>query len=271
MTEQAVDMPSRTDRVLLDVRGVGKRFVLRTGAVTQAIEDVSITVRDGEFLTVVGPSGCGKTTLLRCLSGLLRPDTGEVRYEGRPVDRVPPDLAVVFQEYNRSLFPWLTVQRNVEFGLTDLPRAARRERADQALDLVGLQAFGKHHPWQLSGGMQQRVAIARAIARRPRLLLMDEPFASVDAQTRSALEEMTVAISAELGLTTLLITHDIDEAIFMADRVVVLSARPSRVIAEVPVGFARPREELTVKALPEFSALRRRVHDLIGARGAPRV
>jgi NitT/TauT family transport system ATP-binding protein len=258
-------VPDRTDQMLLEVTGLGKQYAQGAGPATQAIGDVSIAVAEGEFIAVVGPSGCGKTTLLRCLSGLLRPDRGEVRYAGRPLDRVPDDLAIVFQEYNRSLFPWLTVRRNVEFGLTDLSRDARRVRAGDALGRVGLDAFGEHYPWQLSGGMQQRVAIARAIARHPRVLLMDEPFASVDAQTRTALEEMTASISAELGLTTLLITHDIDEAIFMADRVVVLSARPSRVVAELPVTFPRPRDELVVKAMPEFSELRKRIHELISA------
>ncbi|MET9970212.1 ABC transporter ATP-binding protein [Streptomyces sp. NPDC006356] len=265
--KQAVPMKERTDQALLEVTGLGKHFSLGTGPATHAIGDVSLSVADGEFVAIVGPSGCGKTTLLRCLSGLLRPDQGQVRYAGEPVSRVPGDLAIVFQEYNRSLFPWLTVRRNVEFGLTDLPRAVRRERAREALERVRLDGFGDHFPWQLSGGMQQRVAIARAIALHPRVLLMDEPFASVDAQTRTALEEMTASISAELGLTTLLITHDIDEAIFMADRVVVLSARPSRVVAELPVDIPRPRDELAVKALPEFSELRRRIHDLIG--GSP--
>lgn len=261
MTQQTV----RTvpDEALLEVTALGKDFAMGSGPATQAISHVSLAVARGEFVAVVGPSGCGKTTLLRCLAGLTRPDRGRVRYDGQPVDRVPGDLAVVFQEYNRSLFPWLTVRRNVEFGLAGLPRAARREQALEALRRVHLDGFADHYPWQLSGGMQQRVAIARAIATRPRVLLMDEPFASVDAQTRTVLEEMTVSISTELGLTTVLITHDIDEAIFMADRVVVLSPRPSRVVAELLIDIPRPRDELAVKALPEFSALRGRIHELI--------
>jgi NitT/TauT family transport system ATP-binding protein len=257
-------MPA-TDRALLEVTALGKSYAAGAGRATHAIGDVSIALKAGEFVAVVGPSGCGKTTLLRCLSGLLSPDRGEVQYAGKPVTGVPSDLAIVFQEYNRSLFPWLTVWRNIEFGLTSLPRAERRARAAEALSRVHLDGFGDHYPWQLSGGMQQRVAIARAIATHPRVLLLDEPFASVDAQTRTALEEMTATISAELGLTTLLITHDIDEAIFMADRVVVLSGRPSRVLAELDVDIARPRDELAVKALPRFAELRRQVHDLISS------
>lgn len=248
---------------LLEAAGLGRSFPHRDGTVTPAVGDISLSLAEGEFIAVVGPSGCGKTTLLRCLSGLLRPDRGSLRYAGRPVAGVPEGVAIVFQEYNRSLFPWLTVRRNVEFGLTGLPKAERQARAREALERVHLADVHQHFPWQLSGGMQQRVAIARAIATRPRLLLMDEPFASVDAQTRVALETMTAAISTELGLATLLITHDIDEALFLADRVLVLSPRPSRVLAEVTVDLPRPRDELEVKATARFQEYRRFVHDVI--------
>ena len=196
-------------------------------------------------------------------AGLLRPTQGTIEFDGGPVRRVPDGFGVVFQEYNRSLFPWLSVQRNVEFGLTELARHERAERATEALKRVGLSDVPDKYPWQLSGGMQQRVAIARALATHPRVLLMDEPFASVDAQTRINLELMTADISAELGLTTVLITHDIDEAIFLADRVVVLSARPSHVLTEVVVDLPRPRDELETKADPLFQEYRRTVHDLI--------
>lgn len=248
---------------LMSVSGIGKAFSTGAGVRTHAIGSVSFTVATGEFISIVGPSGCGKTTLLRCVAGLLEPDQGTVRFDGKPVHRVPEGVAVVFQEYNRSLFPWLTVRHNVEFGLAGLPKAERGQRAAEALRRVRLSDVADHYPWQLSGGMQQRVAIARAIATHPRVLLMDEPFASVDAQTRAALEEMTAAISAELGLTTLLITHDIDEAIFMADRVLVLSSRPSEIIAEISIEIPRPRVELDVKGLPRFQEYRRTVHDLI--------
>ena len=248
---------------LLVVDAVGKTYT-SDGAQVTAVGEVSFTVGSGEFVAVVGPSGCGKTTLLRCVAGLLAPDSGSITYAGAPVARrVPEGLGVVFQEYNRSLFPWLSVDRNVEYGLTHLPRRERRERAEEALHRVGLGDVGERYPWQLSGGMQQRVAIARALATHPRMLLMDEPFASVDAQTRIDLEEMTATISAELGLTTLLITHDIDEAIFLSDRVVVLSSRPSTVVREVVVDIPRPREELATKAGAEFQSCRRAVHELI--------
>jgi NitT/TauT family transport system ATP-binding protein len=248
---------------LIRATGLAKSFTSR-GRTTQAIADVGFEQAEGEFLGVVGPSGCGKTTLLRCLAGLERPDSGTVEFAGRPVTGIPAAVSVVFQEYNRSLFPWLSAAENVRFPIRRLGRDAGREQARDALRRVGLADFADHHPWQLSGGMQQRVALARAIVSRPRFLLMDEPFASVDAQTRAVLEDLTVTITGELGLTVLLITHDIDEAIFMADRVLVLSARPSRVLREVPIALARPRDEVETRALPLFQDYRRELHHLIG-------
>ncbi len=252
---------------LVRAAGIGKAYRGRRGT-TQAIADIGFEQAEGEFLGVVGPSGCGKTTLLRCLAGLERPDTGSVEFDGRPVTGIPAAVSVVFQEYNRSLFPWLSALENVRFPIRDLGRTAGREQAREALRRVGLADFADHHPFQLSGGMQQRVAIARAIVSRPRFLLMDEPFASVDAQTRAVLEQLTVTITAELGLTVLLITHDIDEAIFMADRVLVLSARPSRVLREVPIDLDRPRDEVETRALPLFQDYRRAIHRLIGSSSA---
>jgi len=230
---------------------------------TVAVDGLTLTAPNGKITTLVGPSGCGKTTLLRTIAGLLKPTRGEVSFEGRPVRKVPDGFGIVFQEYNRSLFPWLSVRKNVEFGLRGLPRQVVTERAVEALGRVHLDGVAEHYPWQLSGGMQQRVAIARALATRPRVLLMDEPFASVDAQTRINLELMTADIAAQLGLTTLLITHDIDEAIFLADRVFVLSARPSHVLHEVVIDLPRPRDELATKADPRFLAHRRTIYDAI--------
>ncbi|GAA2847502.1 ABC transporter [Actinoplanes cyaneus] len=251
---------------LVRAAGLGKSFRGRRST-TQAIADIGFEQAPGEFLGVVGPSGCGKTTLLRCLAGLERPDTGTVEFDGRPVTGIPDAVSVVFQDYHRSLFPWLTAGENVRFPIRDRGRAAGREQAREALDRVGLAGFADHHPFQLSGGMQQRVAIARAIVSRPRFLLMDEPFASVDAQTRAVLEQLTVTITAELGLTVLLITHDIDEAILMADRVLVLSARPSRVLREVPIDLDRPRDEVETRALPLFQDYRREIHRVIANPG----
>ena len=230
---------------------------------------MSFSVRQGEFVAIVGPSGCGKTTLLRTIAGLLKPSRGTVEFDGQAIRKVPDGFGIVFQEYNRSLFPWLSVRKNVEFGLSALPRQERAARAAEALERVHLPGVGEQYPWQLSGGMQQRVAIARALATHPRVLLMDEPFASVDAQTRINLELMTADISAQLGLTTVLITHDIDEAIFLADRVLVLSARPSQVVNEVLIDLPRPRDELATKADPRFLDYRRTVYDAIVHRDRP--
>jgi NitT/TauT family transport system ATP-binding protein len=242
---------------------VTKDYVLSGKDRMPAIGGVSLDLGAGEFVSVVGPSGCGKTTLLRCLSGLLKPDSGTVTYDGQPVTGVPQSMSIVFQEYGRSLLPWLTSVRNVSFGLRDLGRAEAADRARTALEMVGIGEFADRHPWQLSGGMQQRVAIARAIARRPRCLLMDEPFASVDALTRESLEELTLNLAGTLNFSTLLVTHDIDEAIFMADRVVVLSRRPSRVRASITIDLPRPRDEVDTRANPLFQEYRREIHSMI--------
>jgi NitT/TauT family transport system ATP-binding protein len=252
---------------LLEVNGLTKVYRGARTFTTEAIADLTFTAARGEFVVLVGPSGCGKTTLLRCLSGLDRPSTGTIQLAGNPVDGVQESLAVVFQEYTRSLFPWLSVRRNVEFGLHALGRSERSSRVLDALGHVGLSEFADHYPWQLSGGMQQRVAIARAIAARPLFLLMDEPFASVDAQTRAQLESMVLDLWREFGWTVLLVTHDIDEAIFMADRVLVLSKRPSRVLRTVPVTLDRPRDQIETRARPEFQQYRKEIISLIGAGG----
>ncbi len=255
--EQSVDK-------LIEVEGLIKTYRSATGALTPAIRQLSFAQSAGEFVAVVGPSGCGKTTLLKCLTGLLQPDYGRVSYNGEDVTgRVPPAVSVVFQEYNRSLFPWLNVIENVRFPFRKLPKREGRERALRALERVHLADVTHSYPWQLSGGMQQRVAIARAIASEPRFLLMDEPFASVDAQTRLSLERMTLEIFHELGLAVLLVTHDIDEAIFMADRILVLSRRPCEIVKEIEVGIDRPRDEVETRALPEFQEHRRDIHHLI--------
>jgi NitT/TauT family transport system ATP-binding protein len=248
---------------LIAVDGLRKSFAARGGE-TRAIEDVSLSLRAGEFLSVVGPSGCGKTTLLRCIANLLQADGGEVRYRGQPVTGVLPGLQIVFQEFNRSLFPWLSVERNVRFPLQGLPKDEARGRAQEALALVHLEGFEGHYPWQLSGGMQQRVALARAIAAQAELVLMDEPFASVDAQTRIALEMMLLEVWQELELSILFVTHDIEEAILLSDRVLVLSQRPSRVIAELDVDLPRPRDQLKTKELPRFQDLREEIFALLG-------
>jgi NitT/TauT family transport system ATP-binding protein len=248
---------------LITVDGIRKAFAAR-GEETLAIEDVSLGLREGEFLSIVGPSGCGKTTLLRCISGLVPTTRGEIRYRGERVSGVLPALQIVFQEYNRSLFPWLSVEKNVRFPLQAVDRREATERVDGALRMVGLEEFRRHHPWQLSGGMQQRVAIARSVAAKAELLLMDEPFASVDAQTRISLEMMLLELWERLRISVLFVTHDIEEAILLSDRVLVLSQRPSTVIAEIEVNLPRPRDQLKTKELPRFLELREEIFALVG-------
>ncbi|GAA0997802.1 ABC transporter ATP-binding protein [Acrocarpospora macrocephala] len=254
---------------LLEVVDVAKTF---DGAhrPVKAIERVGFTVAEDEFVSVVGPSGCGKTTLLRCIAGLAPPTTGCTLLRGVPVTEPPPELAVVFQDYARSLFPWLTVRGNILLPLRrrrDIP--GKERTAAEAIEAVGLAGFADHYPWQLSGGMQQRVAIARALAYRPRVLLMDEPFASVDAQTRADLEDLVLEVRRRFRMTVLLVTHDIDEAVYMSDRVVVLSRPPSVVKEELTVGLPADRHQITTKELREFARLRTAVYVAIKGQEAP--
>ncbi len=230
-----------------------------------AIDDISLDIRRGEIVTVVGPSGAGKTTFLRCVAGLLRPTRGAVELNGRSISGPPDGLALVFQDYSHSLMPWLTVGGNVTLPLRGkgLPRREVAERCRQTLVAVGLEGTERRYPWQLSGGMQQRVAIARALAYRPDVLLMDEPFASVDAQTRMDLEDMIFPIRDEFGVTVVFVTHDIDEAVYLADRVIVLSPSPARVLEVIPVSLGYARNQVETKEAAEFFAVRNRVLGLI--------
>jgi NitT/TauT family transport system ATP-binding protein len=251
---------------VLEVTGLTRAFGSHV-----AVADVGLQVDDGELVTIVGPSGCGKSTLLRCLAGLMPPTGGQVVLDGVAVTRVPDRLAVVFQDYSRSLYPWLTVADNVALPLrrTERGRGARRRRALAALESVGLPGFADQYPWQLSGGMQQRVAIARALACDPVLLLMDEPFASMDAQMREDLEDLVLRVRAERGITILLVTHDIDESVYTGDRVIVLTRGPGRVLAEVPVDLPAPRDQIATKELREFARLRGEVSRLVRASKQP--
>jgi NitT/TauT family transport system ATP-binding protein len=245
---------------LLTVDHLGMTFGSGPGAFT-AIDDISLAVEPGELVCLVGPSGCGKTTLLRCLSGLQRPTVGEIRLGGVPVDGPPRRLALVFQDYSRSLLPWLNVHDNVVMPLVahKVAKAERDALAAEALAAVALAGHERKYPWQLSGGMQQRAAIARALAYRPEILLMDEPFASVDAQTRADLEDLLLDVRARHGLTVVLVTHDIDESVYLGDRVIVLSGSPTRVKAAVDVPLPNPRDQITTKEQPGFAHLRAEV------------
>ena len=248
---------------LLDVSHLQKRY---SSSGTLAIEDITLDVHRREFVSIVGPSGCGKTTLLKTICGLLHPSGGSVTLDGRLVTEPPPEMVLVFQDYARSLFPWLTVAGNVAFPLKKkkLASAEKERLISGALKAVSLEKFSGHYPWQLSGGMQQRVAIARAVAFQPEILLLDEPFASVDALTRAELEDLTLRLRAELGITMLLVTHDIDEAVYLSDRVFVLSPPPSVVVRsfEIPLGDKRDQERTRSDA--RFLELRNEIHHLIG-------
>lgn len=251
-------------QVRLAVRDLQKTYGAGTNA-KRVLDGLSFAVYAGEFVSVVGPSGAGKTTLLKCLSGLLPSSGGTAYLDGEEILEPPEKLALVFQEYTRSLMPWLTVERNVALPLAAkrMPKSERRERVSEALNHVGLGDVGRSYPWQLSGGMQQRVAIARALAYRPEVLVMDEPFASVDAQTRFDLEDLTLQVRDDYGITVLFVTHDIDEAVYLSDRVIVLSSSPCRVKEILEVDLPYPRDQVQTRALPRFAELRTHVFEQI--------
>jgi NitT/TauT family transport system ATP-binding protein len=249
---------------VLSVRGLSKSYRTPDGD-RLVLDGIDIEVRQGEFLCIVGPSGAGKTTLLRCMSGLLAPSRGAVFLDGQEITKPPTSLAVVFQDYSRSLMPWLSVEHNVMLPLRSrgMSTKERKDRARAALAAVGLSGNGRQYAWQLSGGMQQRVAIARALAYQPEALLMDEPFASVDAQTRAELEDLILGVRAEYGVTVVLVTHDIDESVYLGDKVVVLSRPPTSVRETITVDLGGERDQLITKSLPEFTTLRAHVLRLI--------
>ncbi|HVO89371.1 MAG TPA: ABC transporter ATP-binding protein [Casimicrobiaceae bacterium] len=227
----------------------------RGRASTQALKPVSLRVQDNDFITILGPSGCGKSTLLRIVAGLDVPSSGRVMLDGRDVSGPGAERGMVFQSY--TLFPWLTVEQNIAFGLRErkVAPARQREIVRSYIERMGLHGFEHHYPRTLSGGMQQRTAIARALANEPRILLLDEPFGALDNQTRSLMQELLLSIWESERKTVLFVTHDIEEAIFMANRVVVMTARPGRIKADVPVALAHPRH-YTVKTTPAFSELK---------------
>jgi len=245
---------------MLEIRSLRKTYGGQ-GRQVEALGDITLTVDDGQFVCVVGPSGCGKTTLLRCLGGLLEPTSGEVKVSGQLVTGPPDGLAIVFQEYGRSLFPWLRVAENIELPLKSkgLGKAERRQLVDESLKAVGLADAGKAYPWQLSGGMQQRVAIARGLAYDASVLLMDEPFGSVDAQARFDLEDLVLRLRRDLGITVVVVTHDIDESVYLGDRVIVLGGRPATVVDNLVVDLGPDRDQIHTRALPRFAELRTRV------------
>lgn len=249
----------------LRIEGVSRVFPgVRGGAPVRALEPTSLAVAENDFLVILGPSGCGKSTLLRVVAGLDRPTTGRVLLDGREVRGPGADRGVVFQSY--TLFPWLTVAENIGFGLRErgVPPAERHQVIDAYVGKVGLRGFERHLPKQLSGGMQQRTAIARALANDPEILLLDEPFGALDNQTRSLMQELLLGIWERERKTVLFVTHDIEEAVFLASRVVVMTARPGRIKTELTVELPRPRD-YRMKAGPAFSALRAQLTEEIRA------
>ncbi|MEO7496508.1 MAG: ABC transporter ATP-binding protein [Massilia sp.] len=225
-------------------------------SVFEAVQDVSLQVKAGEFICLLGPSGCGKSTLLGALAGHLQPSRGAIRVDGVPVDGPHPERGLVFQQH--TLFPWKRVLQNVAFGLKmkGVPRVERERQARELIKLVGLEGFEHHYPSQLSGGMKQRVEIARVLINHPRVMLMDEPFGALDAQTRLMMQQLLLDVWARIKTTIVFITHDIDEALFLADRLLVMSPRPGRIVEEIALDFARPRGAELVTS-PEFTRLKR--------------
>ncbi|GAA4974360.1 ABC transporter ATP-binding protein [Kineococcus glutinatus] len=262
------DLPTtdqhRERDVLLDVRGVRKIYSGH-GRTVEAVRDLTFSVGRGELVCIVGPSGAGKTTLLKCIAGLLEPTSGQVVLDGRAVTRPPESMAVVFQEYGRSLYAWKTVEQNVELPLRHKVKDGRRRRelVHEALAAVGLADAHAAYPWQLSGGMQQRVAIARAVAYQPQVLLMDEPFAAVDAQTRADLEDLVRSLWRQLGVTVLFVTHDIDESVYLGQRVLILSSSPTVVMEDLTIDLPGERTQLETRSSRRFAELRHHVYEQI--------
>lgn len=263
MSDQQVTGGS--NQAFLHVDGVSKTFNIRQKKVAEAVhalDVIDLDITEGEFVSIVGPSGCGKSTLLRIIDGLQPADQGAIRIRGKEVTSPGPDRGMVFQHHN--LMPWRTVRRNVEYGLETLhlSREERRQRAMGWLEKVHLEGFADFHPMQLSGGMQQRVGLARALAIDPDILLMDEPFGALDAQTRVRLQGELEQLWSQARKTVVFVTHDIEEALYLSDRVVVMSARPGRVLEDVNVPFDRPRGD-TIRGDAKFARLKSQVWDVL--------
>lgn len=250
----------------LSLHGIRKEYPGSGGQSTPVLSSIDFEMQTGEFVAFVGASGAGKTTLLKIIAGLLEPTAGRVQLQGRTIAGPPPEMVYLSQQYSKSLLPWRTVLKNVEFPLehrAGISRAERRERAQEALRGVGLADAANRYPWQLSGGMQQRVTIARALAARPSVLLLDEAFSSVDALTRMELQDLVLDTWQRYALTIVLITHDIDEATYLSDRVAVLSGSPARIVETLATGLSRPRAQIATRADPRFLELRNHLYELV--------
>jgi NitT/TauT family transport system ATP-binding protein len=249
----------------LSLRGVSKRFETRRGTV-RAVDETDLDVEEGEFLTIVGPSGCGKSTMLMIASGLETPSAGTIVVDGKPAGRPGPDRSVVFQQF--ALFPHMNVARNIEYGLkvAGVKKSERHAAVEQQVAIMGLEGFQKAYPSELSGGMQQRVAIARALVLQPSLLFMDEPFGALDAQTRTQMQDEMARLRTRMTSTVLFVTHSVEEAVYLGTRIIVMSARPGRIIANLPIGEDAPWKGMAIEAAmgqPQFNAVREKVWNLL--------
>jgi NitT/TauT family transport system ATP-binding protein len=254
----------RDERALVfECDGVSVDFPHR-GGTRRALSDIGFELREGEFLSIVGTSGAGKTTLLRVLGGLLGPTSGAVRVRGQKIDGPPDDVVMVFQDYSRALLQWRTVSSNVALGIEDhMAKDACNQRVMEVLQLVGMEKYASYFPWQISGGMQQRVQIARALALQPAVLLMDEPFGALDAMTKSMLQDELLRVRDKIGASFVFITHDIDEAVYLSDRVAILTGTPGRIGQTMDVPLPRPRDQITTRADPTFLHLRHVIHEAV--------
>lgn len=260
-----VAKPEAVSSPYIQLLNVGKNFE-GSQRQTPAIHEINLEVARGSFLSIVGPSGCGKSTLLQILAGLIPASSGEVRLKGDPVTHPPRDMIYIFQDYSKSIYPWKRVLENVAFGIRHREgRSLQDVRAEcmRYIELMGLKGFEEHYPWQLSGGMQQRVAIARGLICRPDVLLMDEPFSSIDALTRADLQDLVLRLWQELGLTVVFVTHDIEEAIYMSTRLLVLSRSPARVMQDIAIDLPHPRKQLATRESPAYLAYRHEVLETI--------
>jgi NitT/TauT family transport system ATP-binding protein len=250
--------------LIIEAKSIHMDYQTPSG-VKHVLQDVNFSLRQGEFASIVGPSGVGKTTLLRLLTGLMTPTTGSIEFKGQKVTAPPAGLSVVMQDYTRSLMPWLTVEKNISLPLKKMgmSKSDQQETIESVLKEVGLKGAQKNYPWQLSGGMQQRVAIARAIAVRPQLLIMDEPFASVDAQTRFDLEDLVLKVRDDFKITTAMVTHDIDEAVYLSDKVIVLYGSPASVKEIIDVRLPFPRNQIDTRSNDEFTELRTNIYEQV--------
>jgi len=263
--QHATQAEAAPQRPFLRIRDVRKNFGSGEHR-RNVLSGVDFSIRRGSFVSLLGASGCGKSTLLQIIAGLQKPDAGAVELEGRQVDAPPFQMLYLFQQYTKSIFPWRSVRGNIAFGMESRKKWSKQEiarRCDELIELVGLKDYGDYYPRQLSGGMQQRVAIARALACEPDVLLMDEPFSAVDAMTRSSLQDLVLRLWSSLGLTILFVTHDVAEAVYLSDRVVVLRKSPDNVALDMRIELPYPRDHLLTPEMPAFLQYRHRLYEEI--------